>query len=97
MMRNPRMAVIAAAVMLFTTCVSVVPSSALVGPTPIKDWTIGEPNVPNGGRAMHVPIGRAQFSPFIASPSVLSVPIWFLVSRHPLTVSPTTRMRLSHD
>jgi hypothetical protein len=97
MMRNPRMAVIAAAVMLFTTCVSVVPSSALVGPTLIKDWTIGEPDGPPGGRAQRVPVGSARLSPFISSPSVLAVPVWFLFIRNSGMSAQPSRVKVSHD
>ena len=75
MMRNPRMAVFAAAVMLFTICMSVVPSRALVGLAPIKDWTIGEPDDPSGSRASRAPFGQFRLALFPGGIGRLGLPL----------------------
>ena len=80
MMRNPRMAVFAAAMMLFSSLVMVRPSRAVIGsvPLPSRDPdTIGEPDTPPGRARGLLPIGHVSFIPVLLGPSgVVFVPAW---------------------
>jgi hypothetical protein len=71
MKRNPRFAIIAAAVMLLTTCMSAVPCRALV--VPVLEPTIGDPDTPsNPGRAVRVGLGH--LIPLTMGPYVFLIP-----------------------